>query len=38
VQNLADRRPSWDSATLFFDFTQADPRGRTGAVRLSHQF
>ena len=23
VQNLADKRPSWDSSTAFFDFTQA---------------
>jgi iron complex outermembrane receptor protein len=38
VQNLADRRPSWDSSTLFFDMTQADPRGRTGAVRLTYTF
>ncbi len=38
VQNLANRRPSWDSSTLFFDFTQADPRGRTAALRLNHTF
>jgi iron complex outermembrane receptor protein len=38
VQNLADRRPSWDSSTLFFDFTQADPRGRTAALRVTHSF
>lgn len=38
VQNLDDRRPSWDSSTVFFDITQGDPRGRTGAVRLSYQF
>jgi iron complex outermembrane receptor protein len=38
VQNLTDKRPSWDSSTTFFDFTQADPRGRTAAVRVNYRF
>ena len=38
VQNLADKRPSWDSSTAFFDFTQADPRGRTAAVKVNYRF
>ncbi|MFZ6752111.1 TonB-dependent receptor [Undibacterium sp. Dicai25W] len=38
VQNLTDRRPSWDSSTNFFDITQADPRGRFVSVKLNHRF
>lgn len=38
VQNLGDKRPSWDSSTAFFDVTQADPRGRTAAVKLNYKF
>ncbi|WUR13784.1 TonB-dependent receptor [[Empedobacter] haloabium] len=38
VQNLTDKRPSWDSSTTFFDFTQADPRGRTAAVKVNYRF
>jgi len=38
VQNLADKRPSWDSSTAFFDFTQADPRGRFAALKLNTRF
>jgi len=38
VANLFDRRPSWDSSFAFFDFTQADPRGRFASVRLNHKF
>ena len=38
VQNLADRRPSWDSSTAFFDFTQADPRGRFASLKLATRF
>lgn len=38
LQNLTDKRPSWDSSTTFFDFTQADPRGRTAAVKVAYRF
>ncbi|PHV04690.1 TonB-dependent receptor [Janthinobacterium sp. BJB412] len=38
VQNLTDQRPSWDSSTSFFDFTQADPRGRFASVKLNYKF
>ena len=38
VQNLADKRPSWYSSTAFFDFTQADPRGRFAALKLNTRF
>ncbi|HEX8606863.1 MAG TPA: TonB-dependent receptor [Pseudoduganella sp.] len=38
VQNLGDKRPSWDSSTTFFDFTQADPRGRVAALRVNYKF
>ncbi|NRR33462.1 TonB-dependent receptor [Oxalobacteraceae bacterium] len=38
VQNLGDQRPSWDSSTAFFDFTQSDPRGRTAALKLNYKF
>lgn len=38
VSNLTDKRPSWDSSTAFFDYTQADPRGRFAALKLSHKF
>ncbi|SFM57662.1 TonB-dependent receptor [Rugamonas rubra] len=39
VQNLTDQRPSWDSsASSFFDFTQADPRGRFASVKLTYKF
>ena len=38
VQNLADRHPSWDSSTAFFDFTQGDPRGRFASVKLDYRF
>jgi len=38
VQNLTDRRPSWDSSTNFFDITQADPRGRFVSVKFNHRF
>jgi len=38
VLNLADRKPSWDSSFAFFDFTQADPRGRFASVKLTHRF
>jgi iron complex outermembrane receptor protein len=36
--NVTDKRPSWDSSTAFFDFTQADPRGRTAALKLAYKF
>ncbi|NDI86372.1 TonB-dependent receptor [Undibacterium crateris] len=38
VQNLTNRRPSWDSSTSFFDITQADPRGRFVSLKVQHQF
>ncbi len=38
VQNLADKRPSWDSSTAFFDYTQADPRGRFASLKLNTRF
>jgi iron complex outermembrane receptor protein len=38
AQNVTDKRPSWDSSTAFFDFTQADPRGRTAALKLAYKF
>jgi iron complex outermembrane receptor protein len=38
VANLFDRKPSWDSSFAFFDFTQADPRGRLASVKLNHKF
>jgi iron complex outermembrane receptor protein len=38
VSNLFDRKPSWDSSFAFFDYTQADPRGRFASVKLSHKF
>ena len=38
VANLFDRKPSWDSSFAFFDFTQADPRGRFASVKLNHKF
>lgn len=38
VQNLGDRRPSWDSSTAFFDFTQGDPRGRVAALKVQYKF
>ncbi len=38
VQNLGDKRPSWDSSQTFFDFTQADPRGRVAAVKVNYRF
>ncbi|NVD99557.1 TonB-dependent receptor [Massilia sp. BJB1822] len=39
VQNLTDKRPSWDSSSsTFFDFTQSDPRGRFAAVKLNYKF
>jgi iron complex outermembrane receptor protein len=38
VANLTDKRPSWDSSTAFFDYTQADPRGRFASLKLSHKF
>ncbi|OEZ56550.1 TonB-dependent receptor [Duganella sp. HH105] len=38
VQNLGDKRPSWDSSTAFFDFTQADPRGRFASLKLNTKF
>ncbi|MBJ7310389.1 TonB-dependent receptor [Rugamonas sp. CCM 8940] len=38
VQNLTDKRPSWDSSTSFFDFTQGDPRGRFASVKLNYKF
>ncbi len=38
VQNLANKRPSWDSSTDFFDTTQADPRGRFASVKLGYKF
>ncbi|MDC8760192.1 TonB-dependent receptor [Janthinobacterium fluminis] len=38
VQNLGDKRPSWDSSTDFFDYTQADPRGRFASVKLNYKF
>lgn len=38
VQNLTNTRPPWDSSTDFFDYTQADPRGRFASARLSYKF
>ena len=38
LAKLFDRQPSWDSAFAFFDFTQADPRGRFASVKLNHRF
>lgn len=38
VLNAGNKRPSWDSSFAFFDFTQADPRGRFASVKLSHKF
>ncbi len=38
VQNLTDKRPSWDSSTAFFDYTQADPRGRFASLKLNTKF
>ncbi|MEC5159181.1 MULTISPECIES: TonB-dependent receptor plug domain-containing protein [unclassified Janthinobacterium] len=38
VQNLGNKRPSWDSSTDFFDYTQADPRGRFASVKLNYKF
>ncbi|GGB94309.1 TonB-dependent receptor plug domain-containing protein [Pseudoduganella buxea] len=38
VQNVGDKRPSWDSSQTFFDFTQADPRGRVAAVKVNYRF
>ncbi|SHM86238.1 iron complex outermembrane recepter protein [Duganella sacchari] len=38
VLNLGNKRPSWDSSTAFFDFTQADPRGRFASLKLTHKF
>lgn len=38
VLNLGNTRPSWDSSTAFFDYTQADPRGRFASLKLSHKF
>ena len=38
VSNLGDKRPSWDSSTDFFDFTQADPRGRFASLKLNYKF
>ena len=38
VANLTDKRPSWDSSTAFFDYTQADPRGRFASLKLAHKF
>jgi iron complex outermembrane receptor protein len=38
VLNLANTRPSWDSSTAFFDYTQADPRGRFASLKLTHKF
>ncbi|WP_374580436.1 TonB-dependent receptor plug domain-containing protein [Pseudoduganella sp.] len=38
VTNLFDRKPSWDSSFAFFDYTQADPRGRFASVKLNHKF
>lgn len=38
VLNVGNKRPSWDSSFAFFDFTQADPRGRFASVKLTHKF
>ncbi|XLZ68084.1 TonB-dependent receptor [Massilia sp. SR12] len=38
VSNLFDRKPSWDSSFAFFDYTQADPRGRFASLKLNHKF
>ncbi|MYN02724.1 TonB-dependent receptor [Pseudoduganella sp. DS3] len=38
VTNLFDRKPSWDSSFAFFDYTQADPRGRFASIKLNHKF
>lgn len=38
VQNLLNRKPSWDSSTSFFDITQGDPRGRFVSLRFNHKF
>ena len=38
VHNLGDKRPSWDSSTAFFDFTQGDPRGRVASVKVNYRF
>ena len=38
VQNLTNTRPPWDSSTDFFDYTQADPRGRFASAKLSYKF
>jgi iron complex outermembrane receptor protein len=38
VLNVGDKRPSWDSSFAFFDYTQADPRGRFVSVKLTHKF
>jgi len=38
VLNVGDKRPSWDSSFAFFDYTQADPRGRFASVKWTHKF
>ncbi|MDW5415779.1 TonB-dependent receptor [Iodobacter sp. CM08] len=38
VQNLSNTRPPWDSSTDFFDYTQADPRGRFASAKLTYKF
>lgn len=38
VHNLGDKRPSWDSSTAFFDYTQGDPRGRVASVKVNYRF
>jgi len=38
VLNLGNTRPSWDSSQSFFDYSQADPRGRFASLKLSHKF
>ncbi|WP_432380950.1 TonB-dependent receptor [Duganella sp. P38] len=38
VLNLGNTRPSWDSSQSFFDYTQADPRGRFASLKLTHKF
>lgn len=37
VHNLGDKRPSWDSSTAFFDYTQGDPRGRVASVKVNYR-
>jgi len=38
VQNLLNRKPSWDPSTPYFDITQGDPRGRFVSVGASYKF